>query len=112
MSCEVGLKKVPQLSAMTHEKIKCVIVKWLGLAPDGCLQYLTTQTGTVKSFNYNNMAQLNNQDYTVCVKPQLGMRRITVRLVLFCLPPSIFTHEHERLVFGDFSGSRATRTPR
>lgn len=30
----------------------------------------------VKSFNYNNMVQLNNQDYTVCVKAQVGMRKI------------------------------------
>lgn len=46
-------------------------------APTGCLQYYTTQTGMVKSFNYNNMVQLNNEDYTVCVRAQVGMRKIT-----------------------------------
>ncbi|CAL8107123.1 unnamed protein product [Orchesella dallaii] len=46
-------------------------------APTGCLQYFTTPSGMVKSFNYNNMVQLNNEDYTVCIRSNSGMRKIT-----------------------------------
>ncbi|CAG7719876.1 unnamed protein product, partial [Allacma fusca] len=46
-------------------------------APPGCLQYYTDPSGTVKSFNFNGMQQLNNEDYTVCIKSQPGMTKIT-----------------------------------
>ncbi|CAL8125773.1 unnamed protein product [Orchesella dallaii] len=39
-------------------------------APDDCLQYFTTTTAVVKSFGFPT--QLNNQRYTICVKPNSG----------------------------------------
>jgi hypothetical protein len=49
------------------------------LAPDGCLQYFTAQRGTVQSFNFNvNKHQLNDQDYSVCIRNNPGMKKITV----------------------------------
>ncbi|ODM93333.1 Alanine aminotransferase 2 [Orchesella cincta] len=39
-------------------------------APDDCLQYFTSSTAAVKSFGFPR--QLNNQRYTICVKPSTG----------------------------------------
>ncbi|ODN00862.1 hypothetical protein Ocin01_05814 [Orchesella cincta] len=39
-------------------------------APDDCLQYFTSSTAAVKSFGFPQ--QLNNQKYTICVKPTSG----------------------------------------
>ena len=46
--------------------------------PTGCLQYYTTNTGTITSFNFGGAVQssggalgnphLANQDYTVCIR--------------------------------------------
>jgi hypothetical protein len=40
------------------------------LAPSGCLQYFTTNSGTIESFNYNSAGGvlLANQDYSACVR--------------------------------------------
>jgi len=40
------------------------------LAPNGCLQYFTSDTGEIQSFNYNsgNGVHLANQDYSACVR--------------------------------------------
>merc|ERR1719187_2740734 len=40
------------------------------LAPSGCLQYFTQDSGTIETFNYNNAAgiHLANQDYNACVR--------------------------------------------
>jgi len=40
-------------------------------APDGCLQYFTSDTGTISTYNYNAKAgaHLANQDYTMCIRP-------------------------------------------
>ncbi|XP_034232015.1 uncharacterized protein LOC117639989 [Thrips palmi] len=39
-------------------------------AEEGCLQYFTGVSGTIKSFNYDPNAglQLSNQDYSICVR--------------------------------------------
>ena len=39
---------------------------------DGCSQWYTGTTGYVKSFNYDNSYHLANQQYTVCVRQELG----------------------------------------
>ncbi|CAB4066496.1 unnamed protein product [Lepeophtheirus salmonis] len=47
--------------------------------PPGCLQFFTSNTGVVKSFNYNTVAtsnHLSNQDYNVCFRRQEGNCRI------------------------------------
>merc|ERR1719312_207971 len=40
------------------------------LAPSGCLQYFTQDTGEIQTFNYNsgNGVHLANQDYSACVR--------------------------------------------
>jgi len=39
---------------------------------DGCFQYFTGTSGYVKSFNYDNGVQLSDQEYTVCIRAELG----------------------------------------
>ncbi|KAF2361282.1 CUB domain [Trinorchestia longiramus] len=51
-------------------------------APTGCLQYFTTTTGTISSFNFDSSAttgtfQLSDQSYGVCIEPQSGFCSIT-----------------------------------
>ncbi|KAK3923524.1 Cubilin [Frankliniella fusca] len=43
---------------------------WCIAAEEGCLQYFTGVSGTIKSFNYdpNGGLQLSNQDYSICVR--------------------------------------------
>lgn len=45
------------------------------LAPDNCLQYFTSASGSVKSFNWNDVAgaprQLANQNYRACFRTEL-----------------------------------------
>uniref|UniRef100_A0A0P6EKV9 CUB domain-containing protein n=1 Tax=Daphnia magna TaxID=35525 RepID=A0A0P6EKV9_9CRUS len=44
------------------------------LAPPGCLQYFTSATGRVSSFNWQDTAgahQLNNQNYQICFRTEL-----------------------------------------
>ena len=40
------------------------------LAPSGCLQYFTQDSGEIQTFNYNsgNGVHLANQDYSACVR--------------------------------------------
>jgi len=45
-------------------------------APSGCLQYFTQISGQVQSFNYQGGIHLNNQDYSICIRPEDGMRFI------------------------------------
>jgi hypothetical protein len=47
-------------------------------APPNCLQYITESTGTVKSFNWKDVAasatsqrQLADQDYQICFRTEL-----------------------------------------
>jgi len=44
------------------------------LAPAGCLQFFTQETGTIESFNYNSgtSVHLANQDYSSCVRQGRG----------------------------------------
>jgi len=44
------------------------------LAPDGCLQYFTEDTGNIASFNNGGTGiHLASQDYRICVRPNRGM---------------------------------------
>lgn len=83
------------MSTQTHKFIPLLAVrKWVLhfllhiflLAPAGCLQYYTTETGTVNSFNYgipinDNMVNVNNtlgtrqmvnMNYVVCIRELPG----------------------------------------
>ncbi|KAI9559191.1 hypothetical protein GHT06_015980 [Daphnia sinensis] len=60
------------------------------LAPLDCLQYFTGRSGTVRSFNWRDVAgtetrQLANQDYSICFKTIPGSRRT------LCLAPCTVT---------------------
>lgn len=55
------------------------------LAPSDCLQYFTTRTGTVKTFNWRDVTgtdtrQLANQGYSICFRSALTQRQL-------CLTP-------------------------
>jgi len=39
---------------------------------DGCFQYYTGTTGYVKSFNYDQGVHLANQQYTACIRQEMG----------------------------------------
>lgn len=46
-------------------------------APADCLQYFTSASGSVQSFNWRDVApeyttyQLANQDYNICFRPEI-----------------------------------------
>jgi len=43
-------------------------------APDGCLQYFTEDSGTIKTYNNGGTGiHLASQDYRICVRPARGM---------------------------------------
>ncbi|XP_057368748.1 uncharacterized protein LOC130689828 isoform X3 [Daphnia carinata] len=58
------------------------------LAPTGCLQYHTTATGRVRSFNWQDVAgarQLNNQNYDICFRTELvAAQRATQMCLSVC----------------------------
>ncbi|XP_046637988.1 uncharacterized protein LOC124316223 isoform X1 [Daphnia pulicaria] len=60
------------------------------LAPKDCLQYFTSATGRVKSFNWQDIAstttrQLNNQKYNICFRTELvSSQRATQMCVSTC----------------------------
>ena len=37
-------------------------------APSGCYQYFNSQTGVIKSFNYDGGQYWNKQSYRICVR--------------------------------------------
>jgi hypothetical protein len=41
-------------------------------APQGCLQYFTTTSGTITSFNFAGAQMLQSQQYSACVRSQPG----------------------------------------
>jgi len=41
-------------------------------APEGCTQYFTGSTGTVKSYNYDGGVQLADQSYVNCIRQEEG----------------------------------------
>lgn len=58
------------------------------LAPTDCLQYFTSATGRVRSFNWQDAAgghQLNNQNYNICFRTELvSAQRATQMCVSVC----------------------------
>ena len=49
-------------------------------APDNCLQYFTGATGSIESFNFNsgNGKHLADQDYTICIRSELGSCNVCI----------------------------------
>jgi hypothetical protein len=67
------------------------------LAPKDCLQYFTSATGRVKSFNWQDAAaaqQLNNQKYNICFRTELvsGSVCYFAALVFVIRKPNKFWH--------------------
>nr|CAH0107939.1 unnamed protein product [Daphnia galeata] len=57
------------------------------LAPKDCLQYFSSPSGTVKTFNWQDVAgvatrQLNNQNYNICFRTESIDRQIANRMCL------------------------------
>uniref|UniRef100_A0A0P6DD37 CUB domain-containing protein n=1 Tax=Daphnia magna TaxID=35525 RepID=A0A0P6DD37_9CRUS len=64
------------------------------LAPRDCLQYFTSATGIIRSFNWRDIAgvatrQLNNQNYNICFRTQEIDGQIANRI---CLTPCTITN--------------------
>lgn len=59
----------PRLWRIRVSQIECSSIS---RADPGCLQYHTGIYGRMKSFNFDHTvgAQLSNQDYTLCVRPE------------------------------------------
>lgn len=59
----------PRLWRIRVSQIEC---NSISRADSGCLQYHTGIYGRVKSFNFDHTvgAQLSNQDYTLCIRPE------------------------------------------
>lgn len=57
-------------------------------APDGCLQYFTNKYDKLVSFNFDgNSVVPPNQDYTICIRPDIGMASgVTLRAQTFKMP--------------------------
>jgi len=56
-------------------KVSMIECDSLSLPPQGCLQYHTGATGTVKSFNWDDSTayeHLNNQHYRACIRQERG----------------------------------------
>ncbi|RWS25426.1 uncharacterized protein B4U80_13081 [Leptotrombidium deliense] len=72
--------KITQLSCTSREQ----------LAPEGCLQYHTTPTGTVTSFNFQGDHYLQNIDYSICIKRPIDMCFLTFKRNLISTNPFNF----------------------
>lgn len=62
------------------------------IAPDECLQYFTSASGSVLSFNWKDTAgtatrQLANQDYYICFRTELVNQQV-------CFSNLIMRHNH------------------
>lgn len=57
-------------------------------APTGCLQYFTGKYDKLSSFNFDGHTYVPpNQDYTICVRPDMGMASgLTIRATTFKMP--------------------------
>lgn len=60
----------------TKQKLPNRKMKTIFIAPAECLQYFTSSSGTVSSFNWRDVAgastrQLANQDYNICFRTEL-----------------------------------------
>jgi len=63
--------------------------QFIGLrAPEGCLQYFTSKYDKLVSFNFDGYSVVPpNQDYTICIRPDIGMASgVTLRAQTFKMP--------------------------
>jgi len=71
LSANIGSSSTATTSAFTI-KVTQVECSSKLKAPNNCLQYLTGDTGTITTFNYNAAGGvlLTNQDYSICVRSE------------------------------------------
>merc|ERR1719219_380257 len=69
LNANIGSSSAATTSAFTI-KVTQIECSSKTVAPNGCLQYFTEDTGTIETFNYNSAAGvlLVNQDYSSCVR--------------------------------------------
>jgi len=69
LNANIGSSSTATTSAFTI-KVTQVECSSKRLAPSGCLQYFTQDSGEIQTFNYNsgNGVHLANQDYSACVR--------------------------------------------
>ena len=53
-------------------KVTCLDCESENLADNGCLQWYTSHSGRIRSFNSQN-AMIHNQQYSICIKQEEGM---------------------------------------
>eukprot|EP00095_Tigriopus_kingsejongensis_P010887 maker-scaffold86_size395752-snap-gene-2.34 protein:Tk10887 transcript:maker-scaffold86_size395752-snap-gene-2.34-mRNA-1 annotation:"conserved hypothetical protein" len=63
-----------QVSNIRQWEIKAVQIPCTSSVPQGCLQYHTGASGTLRTFNFLNNADnhLANQDYSICIRQEAG----------------------------------------
>jgi hypothetical protein len=87
----LGKKSEYQKSKLIHINYDLLIRK----APTDCLQYFSTSSGKVKSFNWQDVAgttitrQLNNQKYNICFRTEL----VSGSVCLYCRPGHLLMRE-------------------
>jgi len=55
---------------------------------EGCFQYYTGVSGTIKSFNFANLAQLSTLDYKACIRPEAGYCCIEYTVISWAIGPT------------------------
>ncbi|XP_062552459.1 uncharacterized protein LOC134217664 [Armigeres subalbatus] len=80
LECPVGAAYASKTAVRSESLVKTFHNDLNDLAPTGCLQYYTAQTGIVKSFNFNNGGPyIGNMNYAICFR----RTRVNTSLKLF-----------------------------
>jgi hypothetical protein len=71
------------LLSKNHRYQRSVVFLTDSIAPADCLQYFTSATGQIKSFNWQDVAgtatrQLNNQNYNICFRTELVSSQVCI----------------------------------
>ena len=81
-------------------------LKFKSAAPQFCLQFFTSSSGTISSFNYKDVAaprQLNNQNYNLCFRNNLVNNQ--VRICFRISSKIILIFHFNSIIMGQLSSS-------
>lgn len=72
--------------SMNSSRRNTVHLSFIFTAPVDCLQYFTSPSGRISSFNWKDVPvtavrQLNNQNYNACFRTELIDRQVTILLI-------------------------------
>lgn len=79
-------KKYPSMT-YNDARVSCARFRFVRFAaPTGCLQYHTSLSGTIQSFNYAGGMYQSGLDYAICIKRSVNTCRVEFQQV----PGSVF----------------------